>query len=90
LLANKHKTIASKLFEVLERKSKEYAEHIIEEFNSMFGRLIIPPRDIEGLAEMREYIATLQQRIDLQSPLVRLYIYIYLFIFIIFFWVGNN
>jgi hypothetical protein len=36
----------------------------------MFNRLVISPRDIEGVAEMREYIATLQQRIDIQTPLV--------------------
>ena len=64
MLSQKHKSIATKLFEVLERKTKEYAEGVIGEFKEMFEKLCIAPHDIEGIAEMREYMATLPQRVD--------------------------
>jgi len=70
LLSNKHKAIAAKLFEVLQRKTKEFAETIVAEFSDMYGRLIIVPHNIEAVAEMKDYIATLQQRIDSQHSLV--------------------
>ena len=70
LLANKHKTIATKLYEVLQRKTLEYAESINNEFQDMFGELIIVPSNIEQVAERREFIVTLDNRINGQLPFI--------------------
>lgn len=64
MLAGKHKAIAAKLFEVLERKAREYAESLINDFRVMFDRLAVSPVDIETVTEMREFIGTLPQGID--------------------------
>eukprot|EP01041_Mallomonas_annulata_P000971 gene971-1882_t len=59
LLSNKHKSIAAKLYEVIERKSREYAEEVVKAFRVMFDRITITPNTIENLTELREYMTTL-------------------------------
>ena len=60
MLAAKHKQIAVKLFDVLEKKSKEYADSVVDDFRDMYDRLTRSPVDIEGVAEMKEFMSTLQ------------------------------
>lgn len=67
MLAAKHKTIATKLFQLLERKTKEFADAVIEEFRSMWDVIAISPTNIEKLTELREFMAALPQRIDAVS-----------------------
>lgn len=64
LLSSKHKMIASKLFEVLERKTREFADVTMQEYRAMFDSLNINPSNIEGVTELRELMATFPQRID--------------------------
>ena len=40
MLAAKHKSIAAKLFEVLEKKTKEYADGVMDEFRCFTGFLL--------------------------------------------------
>lgn len=65
MLSAKHKLIASRLFEVQEKKTREFAEEIIVEFREMFDRLSVVPSSIEVLVEQRDYLATIPQKIDL-------------------------
>jgi dynein heavy chain len=67
LLAAKHKSIAAKLFDVLEKKAKEFADNVVDEFRDMFDKLSVNPCTIEDVAEMKDYISTLQVRIDTLS-----------------------
>ena len=60
MLAAKHKQIAVKLFDVLEKKAKEYADSVVDDFRDMYDRLTRSPVDIEGVAEMKEFMSTLQ------------------------------
>lgn len=64
LLSAKHKEIAAKLFQLLQSKSRDYANLIMEDFRSMYDSIAIPPRDIEKLTELRELMAGMPQRID--------------------------
>ena len=64
MLAMKHKNIAAKLFDVLEKKAKEYADTVVEDFREMYDKLTRSPTDIEGVAEMKDFMSTLQVRID--------------------------
>eukprot|EP01033_Poteriospumella_lacustris_P000280 gene286-182_t len=67
VMAAKHKAIATKLFQLMERKTREYAEAVMQEFRLMFDVLVISPQNIEKLTEMREMIAGMPQRIDMLS-----------------------
>jgi dynein heavy chain len=71
LLAQKHRDIASKLFECLERKTREYAETILYEFRSMYDRLCIAPVDIESLTELRDIVAGYPLRIEQMADAIQ-------------------
>ena len=64
MLAAKHKTIAAKLFGVVEKKTREYADSVMSEFKDIFDHLSKVPGTIEVVTEMREYIAGLGPRLD--------------------------
>ena len=64
MLSGKHKQISSNLFNALQEKVLAYANEIVAEFQEMFDKLIIPPTDIEQITELREYMASLPQKID--------------------------
>ena len=70
MLAAKHKSIAAKLFDVLEKKAKEYADSVVDDFREMYDRLTRSPVDVEGVAEMKDFMGTLQVR-ALYKPLPR-------------------
>ena len=63
MLSEKHLSISAKLYEALQR-NVDHANAITEEFQEIFDRLIIALGDIEGITEMREYSASLPQKID--------------------------
>lgn len=65
MMAAKHKAISTKLFQLMERKTREFAESVMHEFRTMFDVLVISPNNIEKLTEMREMIAGMPQRIEL-------------------------
>ena len=67
MLSSKHKNIAAKLFEVLERKTREFAEGVSAEFSEMYVDLAVVPADIEELVALREYMVTLPPKIDALS-----------------------
>jgi dynein heavy chain len=64
MLAAKHKAIAAKLFQLVERKTREYAEIIVNEFRDMYSVITVSPNDIEKLTELKEYMAVLPGKID--------------------------
>lgn len=64
LLSIKHKNISSKLFEILEKKAREYAEVVSEEFREIFDKLSINPYNVEQLTEMKEFLSSLPIKID--------------------------
>ena len=64
MLSNKHRAISSKLFEVVERKTREYAESVVREFRSMFDHVTVTPATIEQLTDLREYLLTLPNFIE--------------------------
>ncbi|RYG69727.1 hypothetical protein EON64_02010, partial [archaeon] len=67
MLAAKHRAIATKLFQLLEKKTREYADATIIEFRSMFDVIVISPQNIEKLTELREFMGGLPQRVHLAS-----------------------
>ena len=64
MLSAKHKSIATSLYKVLEKRIRDFAESIIGEFRDMFNKLIISPNTIEGIVELREYMSDLPAKID--------------------------
>lgn len=64
LLSLKHKSIATKLFDVLERKTKEFAENVMADYRRIFDELSVTPRDIEGITDLREKIAGMPKQIS--------------------------
>lgn len=64
MLANKHTSIATALFEVHVRAMHQYAEEIQTEFRVMFDKLSIVPSSVEHLAELREYISTIPSLVN--------------------------
>ena len=65
MLAAKHKAISNKLFQLLDLKTREYAESVMHEFRTMFDVVAISPSNIEKITEMRDFLSTLPVRIDL-------------------------
>ncbi len=60
-----HKAIAAK-FQLLERKTREFADSVVEEFRQMFDVVAINPTNIEEkITEMRDNLAALPGRIEL-------------------------
>lgn len=64
MLAAKHKAISTNLFRLVELKTRQYSETLIQEFRGMFDVISIAPSHIEKLTEMREFLGTLPGRID--------------------------
>jgi dynein heavy chain len=64
MLAAKHKAIANKLFQLLDLKTREYAESVMLEFRAMYDVVTVAPANIEKITELRDFMATLPQRID--------------------------
>jgi len=64
MLAAKHKAISNKLFQLLDLKTREYAESVMHEFRTMFDVVAISPSNIEKITEMRDFLSTLPTRID--------------------------
>jgi dynein heavy chain len=64
MLSAKHKAIAARLFQLLQNKTRKFAEILIQEFRSMYEVVTKSPNTIEKLTEMREFISTLPLRID--------------------------
>jgi dynein heavy chain len=64
MLSAKHKLIATKLFQLLERKIREYADTVIQEFRTMWDVVAVQPQNIEKLTELRDYMSGLTQKIE--------------------------
>ena len=64
MLSAKHKSIASTLYEVLQKKVYEYSLAITTEFQEEFDTLVVIPGDIEGIADKRDFMGGLPQKID--------------------------
>jgi dynein heavy chain, axonemal len=64
MLASKHRAISTKLFQLLERKAREYADATIIEFRNMFDVVVVSPSNIEKLTELREFLAGVPQRVN--------------------------
>lgn len=71
LLSVKHKNIALQLFEILERKTRDYAENLSQEFRVMYDTLSVNPTTVEQLTDMKEYLNTLSAKIELQSDKIK-------------------
>ena len=65
MLASKHKAISTKLFQLLNHKTKEYSENVINEFRQMYDTITIIPSTIEKITELRDYLSTLPIKIEL-------------------------
>jgi dynein heavy chain, axonemal len=64
LLSAKHKNIASRLFEIIELKTRDYSEALSQEFRELFDKLNINPTTVEVLTEMKDFLATLPSKIE--------------------------
>jgi dynein heavy chain len=64
MLSGKHLEISHRLFAALQDKCVEYAMEITREFQEMYDELIVPPADIEGITDVRDYMSGLPQKID--------------------------
>lgn len=71
MLSAKHKSIATALYRVLESEIKSFAELIISEFRDMFNRIIVAPTTIEGVVELRDFMAQLPVRIEALSDRIQ-------------------
>lgn len=64
MLAAKHKAISTKLFQLLEKKTRDFAESVINDFRSMYDVIVISPTNIEKLTELRETMTGMPQRVE--------------------------
>jgi dynein heavy chain len=64
MLAAKHKAIANKLFQLLDHKTREYAESVMHEFRTMFDIVSVAPANIEKITEMRDLMSGMPVRIE--------------------------
>jgi dynein heavy chain, axonemal len=59
MLAQKHTSIATKLFEIQIKAMRVYVENIQNQFRAIFDKICVTPSCIEHLAELREFMQTI-------------------------------
>ena len=63
LLAGKHKEIGTMLVDWLQRRYRDSCQEVIDNFNGIFAQLRKTPKDIEGVANMRDFMASVPSEV---------------------------
>jgi len=71
MLAGKHKVVVELLMEWLIKRYRESCSEVVDNFNGIFAQLRKMPKDIEGVANMRDYIASVPSEVAKLLPDVK-------------------